>query len=208
MSVRAVLSYSSIYSWLLNSCMPHFPTLFFPGFFPNTWQLPDFLSSAPVLKWLLLLLHTHTLLHFPLRGRGGWLKDFQFCSPPPWFCPGAPRESFIFSSAIPSSVHLGKKPTAACTSPLPLTSFPRVLHLLVRGVFQSCCALPAASLHLYTKGDSGRVSPRCHDSCHCRGFTLAVLHVEGLSEHILRLHDTIDVRSKNVYLSSGLDTAQ
>ena len=61
----------------LHASFPNF--FFFPGFFPNTWQLPDCLSSAPILEWLLLLLHTHTLslslslLYLPRRGRGGWL---------------------------------------------------------------------------------------------------------------------------------------
>lgn len=48
-----------------------FPKSFFPGFFPNTWQLPDLLSSAPIPKRLLLLLytHTHSLAH-PSQGKG------------------------------------------------------------------------------------------------------------------------------------------
>lgn len=175
---------------------------FFPGFFPNTWQLPDLLSSAPILKRLLLLLHTHTLLHIPLRERGGWLHDFLFCSPSPWFCPGA-QESFTFSSAIMSLVHLGKKLTVTCTSPIPVS------FISWSGTSSPCCcAPPAVLLCLYIKGDSGRFS-LCHQgSCPCRGSTLSVLHTGDLSQHILRLHATTDVKSKNVYLSSGVDAAQ
>lgn len=78
-----------------------FPKSFFPGFFPNTWQLPDLLSSAPVLKRLLLLLYKHTR---SLREKGGRLHDFPFCSSP-WLCPGS-QGSFTFSSAILSLVPL------------------------------------------------------------------------------------------------------
>lgn len=78
-----------------------FPNSFFPGVFPNSWQLPDFLSSAPILEWLLLLLHTHALLHFPLRGRGGWLRDFRFCSLPRHFAQERPRQFYFqFSNSI------------------------------------------------------------------------------------------------------------
>lgn len=107
---------------------------FFPGVFPNTWQLPDLLSSAPILKWLLLLLHTHTLLHFPLRGRGGWLWDFQFCSLPCHFAQECPRQFYFqFSNSIFGT--LRKKTTVTRTSPAPPSSFPHVLHLQVREVF-------------------------------------------------------------------------
>lgn len=92
MSVTAVLSYSSIFSWLLNSCMPHFSTLFFLA-------SSQTLGSCQISYLQLLfsddccfsITHTHALLHFPLKGRGGCLQDFQFCSPPLRFCPGAPQ---------------------------------------------------------------------------------------------------------------------
>ena len=175
----------------LHASFPNF--FFFPGFFPNTWQLPDCLSSAPILEWLLLLLHTHTLSlslslsYTCLAGgeEGGWLQDFQFCSPCPHFdqkCCG--EFYFQFSNSIVGMLRGKKPPTITCTYPLPPTSFPHVIHLLVREGFPMRCCW-------YPQGSGGRVSPLCHDSCHSRGFTLAVLHIEGLSKHVLRLHSTI-----------------
>lgn len=65
-----------------------------------SWLLPKHLAAArfPIFSSYSQMIaaspsdtHTHTLLHFPLRGRGGCLQDFQFCSPPLRFCPGAPQ---------------------------------------------------------------------------------------------------------------------
>lgn len=86
-----------------------FPSSFFPGVFPNTWQLPDFLSAAPILKWLLFLLHTHTHSYTSLSGgEEGGCETFSSVLFPAILPRSAPG-SFIFSSAIPSSVHLRKK---------------------------------------------------------------------------------------------------
>jgi len=193
MSVTAILSYSLIYSWLLNSCMPHFPTFFF------FLAFSQILGSCQIAYLQLLFSNdccffftlTHSLSlslsYTCLAGgeEGGWLQDFQFCSPCPHFdqkCCG--EFYFQFSNSIVGMLRGKKPPTITCTYPLPPTSFPHVIHLLVREGFPMRCCW-------YPQGSGGRVSPLCHDSCHSRGFTLAVLHIEGLSKHVLRLHSTI-----------------
>lgn len=201
--LQQFLSYSSIYSWLLNSCMPHFPNLFFLA-------SSQTLGSCQICYLQLLFpkdccfsfTHTHTLLHIPLRERGERLHDFPFSSPSSWFCLGA-QGSFTFSSAILSLVHFWIKLTVTCTSPSPVS----FISWSGRS-FPCCWAPPAVLLCFYTKGDSVRISVHHCGCCPCRGSTLAVLHIEDLSQHILRLHATTDVKSKNVFLSSGLDAAQ
>lgn len=217
MSVIVVLSYSSIYSWLLNSCMLHSPTLFFLA-------SSQTLGSCQISHLQLLFLSdccfsfTHTQSYTSLSGgeEGGCEISVLFSSPPvlPRNIPG----NFIFSSAIPSLEHLEKKKPTTLLSPPDLLChclfFPYVLCMFFfpcpskSGRSSWCCCAPSAALlSLYCKGDGSRVSPCCHDSSHCRVVTLAVLHIEGLSEHVLRLHHPVYVRSKNICLSSRLDTA-
>lgn len=87
-----------------------FPNSFFPGFFPNTWQLPDFLSSAPILKWLLLLLHTHTVMHLSQGERRVVVKTFSSVLLPPQLYPEHPGEFYFqFSNSIFDSLK-EKKP--------------------------------------------------------------------------------------------------
>lgn len=138
MSVTAVLSYSSIYSWLLNSCMPHFPTLFFLA-------SSQTLGSCQI-SYLQLLFssdcccsftHTHTHIHSYTSLSGGEEGGSETFSSVlfPAISPRSTPGSFIFISALPSWVCLGKKNIVTCASPVPLSSFPRVLHRQVREVF-------------------------------------------------------------------------
>lgn len=216
MSVTAVLPYSSIYSWLLNSCMPHFPTFFFfPGFFPNTWQLPDVLSSAPILEQLLLLLqpasHTQST---PSKGERGASDTFSSVLPhlcPPPFAQEHPKQFYFhFSISIFGVLKEKKKYIVTCTSPLPLLFFFALCPLFpCKGaVLCANCILSSMLLCLHTKGSSGRFPPHCPDSCCFGSFTCVVLHMKDLIKHILRLHSKTDVRSQNIYLSSVLDKAQ
>lgn len=106
MSVIVVLSYSSIYSWLLNSCMLHSPTLFFLA-------SSQTLGSCQISHLQLLFssdccfsfTHTHTLT-LPSQEERRVVARFSvlFSSPPvlPRSIPG----NFTFISAIPSLVRL------------------------------------------------------------------------------------------------------
>lgn len=134
-----------------------FPKSFFPGFFPNTWQLPDLLSSAPILKRLLLLLYTHTHTHTctSLSGKGerGCMTFPSVLCPP-----GFAQEhggSFTFSSAILSLVHLGKKPYCHLQ-----IFFPCVFHLLVREFFPTLlCSSSSVAVFVSQRGQWQNVTP-------------------------------------------------
>lgn len=191
----------------LNSCMPHFPTLF-SSFLASSQPLGScqffclqlLFSNACCFSFT----YTHTFLHFPFRVKVEWLQDFQFCSPSPPL-QECTRE-FYFQFRNSTFGTLRKKTCChlhvsfATDLFFPCPSSPGQGHLpnaatLLR---QRCC--------VFIPRETVVVSPSHHDSCHY--CTLAVLHIEGLSELILRLCDTNDVRSKKVYLSRGLDIAQ
>lgn len=127
-----------------------FPNSFFPGFFPNTWQLPDFLSSAPILRWLLLLHQTHTHSYTSLSGgEEGACKTFSSVLLPSGFAQERPREFYFqFSNSIFGvQVRVG---FFLSISPLPVTSFPHVLHLLFREGFpMQLCSSSSIAGFLY-----------------------------------------------------------
>lgn len=217
MSVVVVLSYSSIYSWLLNSCMLHSPTLFFLA-------SSQTLGSCQISHLQLLFssdccfsfTHTHSYTSLS-GGEEGGCEIFSSVLLPTSFAQKHLRKfHFHFSNSIFGTLSVVGffSSIVTSTSPVPLSSFPLCpLHVFFPCPSKSgrssrrCCAPSAVLLSLYCKGDGSRVSPCYHDSCHCRVVTLAVLHIEGLSEHVLRLHDPVYVRSKNICLSSRLDTA-
>lgn len=122
-------SFPSSFSWLLPK---HLAAAKFAIFSSYSQKIAAYPSHTHT--------YTHTLLHIPLRERGGWLHDVQFCSHSPWFCPGA-QGSFTFSSAIPSVVHFGKKLSVTCASPLPPTSFPLCLSFLSQGGLPNAAVL-------------------------------------------------------------------
>lgn len=132
-----------------------FPKSFFPGFFPNTWQLPDLLSSAPIPKRLLLLLytHTHSLAH-PSQGKGrevAWLSIlFSFLL----VLPGSTGEFYFqFSNSI-FSTFLNK---TYCHLHI---SFPCVFHLLVRKVLPMLLGSSSSvAVFLYQRGQCQNFSP-------------------------------------------------
>lgn len=218
MSVTAVLPYSSIYSWLLNSCMPHFPTFFFFFFLASSQTLGSYQMSYLQLLFLnnCCFSYSQQATHRapPLKGKGGPVTLSVLFSriSAHHLLPRSTPSSFIFTSAFPSLVCLGKKKKyiVTCTSPLPLLFFFALCPLFpCKGaVLCANCILSSMLLCLHTKGSSGRFPPHCPDSCWFGSFTCVVLHMKDLIKHILRLHSKTDVRSQNIYLSSVLDKAQ
>lgn len=147
MSVTAVLSYSSIYSWLLNSCMPHFPNLFF------SWLLPKHLAAARFAifssysqKIAASPSHTHTLAH-PSQGKGrlvAWLSVlFSF----PLVLPRSIGEFYFqFSNYVFSSF----REKTYCHLHI---SYFCVFHLLVRDVFPMLlCPSSSVAVFVYQGG--------------------------------------------------------
>lgn len=115
MSVTAVLPYSSIYSWLLNSCMPHFPTFFFFFFLASSQTLGSYQMSYLQLLFLnnCCFSYSQQATHTapPLKGKGGPVTLSVLFSriSAHHLLPRSTPSSFIFTSAFPSLVCLGKK---------------------------------------------------------------------------------------------------
>lgn len=126
---------------------------FFPGFFPNTWQLPDVLSSAPILEQLLLLLqpasHTQST---PSKGERGASDTFSSVLPhlcPPPFAQEHPKQFYFHFSISIFGVLREKKNILSPAHHLCHYCFflPCVLYFLVRELFcvptvffhQCCC---------------------------------------------------------------------
>lgn len=139
----------------LHASFPNLFFFFFPGFFPNTWQLPDVLSSAPILEQLLLLLqpasHTHST---PSKGERGASDTFSSVLPhlcPPPFAQEHPKQ-FYFHFSISIFGMLREKKNIYCLSLAHHLChycffLPCVLYFLVRELFwvptlffyQCCC---------------------------------------------------------------------
>lgn len=156
MSVTAVLPYSSIYSWLLNSCMPHFPTFFFFFFLASSQTLGSYQMSYLQLLFLnnCCFSYSQQATHRapPLKGKGGPVTLSVLFSriSAHHLLPRSTPSSFIFTSAFPSLVCLGKKKNIL--SPAHHLChycffLPCVLYFLVRELFcvptvffhQCCC---------------------------------------------------------------------
>lgn len=131
-----------------------------------SWLLPKHLEAARFAifsfysqKIAASPLHSHTLLHIPLRERRRWLYDFPFCSPSPGFA--QEHRGVLLSVQQLSLVHLGKKLIVTCTSSSPVS------FISWSGGLPHAAVL-SVLLCLYTKGHSGRISLHHRGSCPCR----------------------------------------